>query len=275
MPRFSPKIMEEVALQMAWAKTMRVPFEEEWETAMNMFLGNQFQGQWLGIEDPVVVNKFWPLVQGALPSLFYQKPYVFAQAEEKWYMGVDREGNPVRLDNEKNARNVEAVGNLLWKGNKLKRESRTCIVDAFTHSVGWIKTGYSAELGVPDKYIIESEIDRQSFELLQAQFPGLTEEDFLRLDGKGRMLERDHRIRPGYAWGKRIPPVDVWVDPSALDPEDFRFIFSRHRKDIRVLQADPMFSNTRGLEPEFDFRPDSRDEPGVPGTYIHGMRTCG
>lgn len=272
--RWATSLQDEVTRQIAWAIDHRTQYEKEWETAINYFLGNQYDAGWLGIADPIIVNKFWPLVQSAVPALFFQNPYIHVSPREKWYMGVDSMDRPIQLDNEANARNAEATINDAWKGNKLKREVRKCIVDSFTHSVGWMKIGYGAELGVPPE-AAQAAFDAQFMSEIQATFPGLTPEDMVRLDGKGRMLERDHRVAPGYAFGKRVPPVDMWVDPTALDPEDFRFLFSRHRKDIRLLDADPMFTNTRNLEPEFEFRDDERGRrpAEVPGTYIRGMRS--
>ena len=276
MPRvqWTTTLEDEVCRQIEWAKGHRLQYEKEWETAINYMLGNQYDAGWLGIADPIIVNKFWPMVQSAVPALFFQNPYIHVSPREKWYMGVDRMGQPVTLDNEANARNAEATINDAWKGNKLKRETRKCIVDAFTHAVGWMKVGYGAEMGVPPE-AIQASFDAEIMGQMQQSFPGMTPEDMVRLDGKGRMLERDHRVAPGYAFGKRIPPVDVWGDPTGLDIEDFRFLFSRHRKDVRQLESDPMFKNTRNLQPEFEFRDDERGSPTseVPGTYIRGMRS--
>jgi len=259
-------VLNEVGKRIEWAMNARAPYEREWLQALNYYVGKQWGEVVAAIDNPVVVNRFWPLVNAALPSLFFQNPRIYVQPLRKWAKHVTPWGEEVKLDLEANANSAEAATDALWRNQELKYEVRSAIVDAMIFSFGYIKVGYSSPKGVPREDEIKSQIRPEAFTMAQEAIPGITQEDFLRLSGKGELLDFDTNIRPGHPFGQRIDPLTVWWDPKADKTRNARFVIHAWDAQLRTLKADPLFSNLEGLDPEdIDNEGDLDDSFKIPG----------
>lgn len=259
------KVLREVSQRIDWARNARKPYEREWEQALNYYLGRQWGGAKVAIDSPVVVNKFWPMINAALGTYFYQNPRVYVTPITKWAYGTDPLGNPLRVDAEANSRSAEAAVDTMWRTGEQKYEVRSCIVDANIYSLGIMKVGYSSPAGVPREDEIKAQITPEAMKIMQGAVPGLTEHDFLRISGKGHLLDHDTNIRPGHAFAKRVNPMDVWFDPEADKQRNCRFMIHRWKAQIRTLKQDPLFGNLQGLEPEDGGETITDDSFRIPG----------
>lgn len=265
-------ILDEVSRRVEWAMNERLPYEREWEQAFNYFIGKQWGERPVAIDAPVVVNKFWPMVNSALPTLFYQNPRMYVSPMQKWAYRIAPDGTELQVDAEANARSAEAAVDGLWRNQELKYETRSTIVDAFIFAVGWMKVGFSSPKGIPDDDIQQSQISTEALQIMQRAVPGITQREFLRLSGKGNLLDFDTNIRPGSPHAFRVNPMHVWVDPKADKLRNARFMVYKWETQIRSLNADPLFSNLDDIVPEGDEDSVPDDSYRIPGVRTNFSR---
>lgn len=241
------KLLDEVVQRITWAQAYRRQFEAEWDEALRYYAGDQWSDTPVSVADPLVVNKFWPLVQAMIPQLFYRAPYVFVRPEQQNFTAMSPMGTPLSIDATANARSVEALGNRFWRSRRMKWDMRQIIVDTQIYSHGWFKVGYGSEFGIQAKDRAMSDLDTEMLAELRQIFPDATEDDLLRLSGKDHLLEFDAGVVQGDAWAKRVNPMHVWVDPSNTELEEMRFLVHYVERQLRTVKADPLYTGTQNL----------------------------
>lgn len=139
---------------------------------------------------------------------------------------------PTTPDGLAKSRIVESVDGLLLRELKVQRSVEDACFHAYLWGNGFLKVGYDSEFG-------------WNTDLNVGQF-GMS---LSNLDSKGRRIEFDSRINPGYPWVGAVLPHDIVVRWGTKSLEDAPWVAHRIVRHIDDVKADDKYSHTRDIKP--------------------------
>lgn len=187
-----------------------------------------FEGDWLDLQnrisiDVVPLNLVFAYVKTEISKLYFKDPFITV--------------NPRRIEDLVPAKISEAALNATWRDLNLKRECKRTLQDAKIVGHGWIKLGYSAEIG-----LIESE-------QAGAKKGSFRNQETVKDVSPNEYIRREHVFAYHYPW------KDVLVSPTSKRiGVDSRWIAFKSVVPFRSVIESKIFKNTEGLRPnEPDF----------------------
>lgn len=131
---------------------------------------------------------------------------------------------------------VEVTDNVLLRELKIRDEVETAALHAGLFGNGIVKMGYDSEYGFDPRYDLGGSL-KLGFSLTQFGKKG------------DRRIETDSTVSPGMPWVKAVDPRDIIVPWGTFRLNSTPWVVHRFVRHIDDLQADPKYSNTKGVKP--------------------------
>jgi len=186
----------------------------------------EYRGDWQHIQSTVTIptlsiNLVFAYVKTEIARLYFRDPHISV--------------NPKRFSELGASRIAEAAINSVWRELNLKQEVKRALIDTIVVGHGWMKVGYSADIG-----LMESE-------------PEIKEK---RKAGRPRERESvkdvvvNEFIKSENVFAYHYPWKDVLFSPSSLRPPiDSRWMAFRSVKPLRSVKESGIYTNTKDLQP--------------------------
>ena len=168
--------------------------------------------------DKIVDNVIFSNIQTIRPAINFKNPRIFASPKKKPFSTP--EGG--LFDTIAASVIFELLMNHYYKVLELKRQTDKILTDALIGPWGFIYLGHTLET---EKIVT----------------------------GTGKLIETHELIRKNSPFAIRISPMDVRIDSEAKDHqlEDASWVAIRWIKPLADVQANPKYSNTETLKPNF------------------------
>lgn len=202
---------------------------EKWRDDQPMFkdarrFNDEYKGRWdwlaAGIKIPLVpINLVFAYVKTEIARLSFHDPWITVNAKRQEDLGA--------------ARIAEQVLNYTWRELNMKRQVKLALLDGLLTGHGWIKTGYTAEVGT-----VES---RPS----EKRGPGRPKKE------EEAVVDTNQNIKSETVFGYHIPYKNVVFDPTATWPamDSARWVAIKWEKPLRAVKKSGIYKNTEMLRP--------------------------
>lgn len=204
-----------------------------WNDSIDLVNCDYFDNLYGGDPDRVDVhfaNWYW---NNLIALTYYRDPYIFVKSKGSKFTAF--------------ADTMEQLINVLWKDLKLKNEFKRTISSAFIMAPGWVKIGYTAQIG-QDIAKLESEEEKGLIKQLKEVITGVfKEEKASRPEDKG---ELNMYVKEESCFVSWVPSWNV------LMPEGYSLV-SRMPWLVEVEEIplvdfinNPLYKNKKDLRPE-------------------------
>jgi len=151
--------------------------------------------------DIVPINEVYAFTKAFIPSVYSRDPFIAV--------------NPKGSDSIASAKIIELAVNAYWRDLRLKREIKRAIMDSILCGDGWIKTGYTADIGKD-----ESQVENSEF------------------------------IKSEEIFATRISWKSMVKDPDAINGiHDARWVAQNIIKPLDIVRKSSLYENTKDLTP--------------------------
>ena len=172
-------------------------YQNDYQSAMPSFVSNV---------DIIPINEVYAFAKAFLPSVYSRDPFI--AVTPKGYASIA------------SAKILELAVNGYWRDLRLKRDVKRAVLDAI-FAEGWIKAGYTAEIGKDDESPVESSEFVKSEEI----------------------------------FATRVSWRNMVRDPDAVNGiHDARWVAQNIVKPIEIVRASSLYENTKGLTPSITNR---------------------
>lgn len=183
----------------------------------------EYKGDWGAMNqainiDLIPINLIYAFVKTDVANLYFRDPWITV--------------NPKKMEDLGGAELTENLINYKWGELNLKHEIKRGIIDADLVGHGWIKLGYSADIGIAE----DKSEKEDSKEVVQNEF-----------------------IKDEEIFAYHVPWKDVLFSPDSLRPPyDSRWLAFRVVKPLRAIKESGIYENTDDLKPSIESRPEEK-----------------
>ena len=174
-------------------------------------LEKEYRGNWTHLDEttsiPVMpVNLIFAFVKTEIARLYFKDPHITVNAK--------------RIEELAGAEIAEALINYKWMDMNLKEEIKRAMIDALLVGHGWIKLGYSAEIGIAEDKPAESEGEKTEKEATVNEF-----------------------IKSEDIFAYHVPWKDVLFSPDSIrPPHDSRWLAFRVVRPLRAIKESGIYN---------------------------------
>jgi len=206
-----------------------------WRDAVDLYNCDFFDKRFGLDPERVDVNFSNWYIDNLIPLVYFRDPYMFVKARNEKYSGF--------------AETIEEVINHSWRELGLKQENKRVIKSAFMMPPGWIKVGYTAQLG-QDVAEIDSINEKNAVKILKDAIKGvfnIGEKKELTPEEKG---ELNIYIKEESVFASWIPSWNM------IMPEGYHVIDKMpwlcEFEDVAVVdfKSNPTYKNKENLTPD-------------------------
>lgn len=206
---------------------------EAWRDDMSRKKGwhraeQEFKGDWSHLQKDVSIpiiplNLVFAYVKTEISRLYFKDPWITVNAK--------------RVEDIGSARIAEQLLNYTWSEIDLKRQVKLAIQDALVVGHGWIKSGYTAEIGQKEATVEAKDAPKR---------------------GPGRPPKKDNKpdlnvseyVKSENVFAYHMPWKNVAFEPSTQwpAPDNARWMSFTTVKPLEVVQKCGMYKNLEGLK---------------------------
>lgn len=189
---------------------------------------NEFKGDWSHLQKDVSIpiiplNLVFAYVKTEVSRLYFKDPWITANAK--------------RVEDIGSARIAEQLLNYTWSEIDLKRQVKLAIQDALIVGHGWIKSGYTCEIGQKEATVEAKDAPKRG--------PGRPPKKDNKPD-----LDTSEYVKSEDVFAYHMPWKNVAFEPSTQwpAPDNARWMSFTTVKPLEVVKSCGMYENLAGLK---------------------------
>jgi hypothetical protein len=213
----------------------------EWNVAIDLY-NCKYKDTMATIDsDRVEVNFANWYVTNLVPLLYFRDPYIFFKNEtDSW---------------EKFSNTLEKVVNSEWKRLELKEQFKDVILSGLLTSPGWIKEGYTAQIGQDEAK--HEEIKQKSIitSIKDAILGNSKTDKNEELPEQKGVL--DHHIKEESVFVSWVPSWNILIPPGYPRMRDLPYMIQAEKIAMRDFLDNPQYKNKNDLQMAYEAQKDS------------------
>jgi hypothetical protein len=195
-------------------------YDDLWHRMIDLYRGKQYEGA--SRNDRLVINLAFATKNVISPSVAINNPRFVVNARKP--------------DNAPGAIVVEEVLNYLWRQHRYQDEIRLAVDDWIVVGHGWVKCGYKAVKPPEEKPTGEPGVENQENLSNTGADTGIDDREPVEGNTESEMHVYDDR-----PYLERVSIFDIFVDPDARHPKEWRWCAQRTWRAIQDVKVDERY----------------------------------